>query len=81
MSAAPAVLLAIAAELSRMAKDSMPKMREGEILAVLSTGAYNYSMASNYNRNSVPPVVMAENGKSYLCVKKQDFNDLVRNDL
>lgn len=60
---------------------ALPKMREGEILAVLSTGAYNYSMASNYNRNSVPPVVMAENGKSYLCVKKQDFNDLVRNDL
>lgn len=60
---------------------SLPEMREGELLAVLSTGAYNYSMASNYNRNFVPPVVMAEDGKSYLCVKKQDFDDLVRNDL
>lgn len=60
---------------------SLPEMREGEILAVLSTGAYNYSMASNYNRNFVPPVVMAENGKSYLCVKGQNFEDLVRNDL
>ncbi len=59
----------------------LPKMREGELLAVLSTGAYNYSMASNYNRNFIPPVVMVENGKSYLCVKKQDFNDIVRNDV
>ncbi|MBQ6727470.1 MAG: diaminopimelate decarboxylase [Clostridia bacterium] len=60
---------------------NLPEMREGELVAVLSTGAYNYSMASNYNRNFVPPVVMAENGKSYLCVKGQTFNDLVRNDV
>lgn len=59
----------------------LPEMREGELLAVLSTGAYNYSMASNYNRNFIPPVVMVENGKSYVCVKQQDFNDLVRNDV
>ena len=60
---------------------NLPEMREGEIVAVLSTGAYNYSMASNYNRNSVPPVVMAESGKSYLCVKGQTLEDIVRNDL
>ena len=60
---------------------NLPVMREGELLAVLSTGAYNYSMASNYNRNFVPPAVMVENGESYLCVKKQDFNDLIRNDV
>ena len=60
---------------------NLPEMKEGEILAVMSTGAYNYSMASNYNRNFIPPVVMVENGKSYLCVKKQDYNDIVRNDL
>lgn len=60
---------------------NLPEMKEGELLAVLSTGAYNYSMASNYNRNFIPPVVMAENGKSYVCVKKQDFNDIVRNDV
>lgn len=59
----------------------LPEMHEGELVAVLSTGAYNYSMASNYNRNFIPPVVMVENGKSYLCVKKQDFNDIVRNDI
>ena len=60
---------------------SLPEMREGEILAVLSTGAYNYSMASNYNRNFVPPVVMVKDGRSYCCVKPQSFEDLVRNDL
>nr|MBO4517785.1 diaminopimelate decarboxylase [Clostridia bacterium] len=60
---------------------NLPKMREGELIAVLSTGAYNYSMASNYNRNFVPPVVMVEDGKSYLAVKGQTFEDLVRNDL
>lgn len=60
---------------------SLPEIKEGDILAVLSTGAYNYSMASNYNRNFVPPVVMAENGSSYYCVKPQTFDDLIRNDV
>lgn len=60
---------------------NLPLIKEGDLLAVLSTGAYNYSMASNYNRNFIPPVVMAENGESYICVKKQTFNDLVRNDI
>ena len=60
---------------------TLPEMQEGEILAVLSTGAYNYSMASNYNRNFVPPVVMVKDGKSYLAVKPQNFEDLIRHDL
>ena len=59
----------------------LPDMKEGEIVAVLSTGAYNYSMASNYNRNLVPAVVMAENGESYICVKGQNLEDLLRNDI
>ena len=59
----------------------LPKMREGEIVAVLSTGAYNYSMASNYNRNCIPAVIMVENGDSYLCVKRQTVEDLARNDI
>lgn len=53
----------------------------GEYLAVLSTGAYNYSMASNYNRNVVPPVVMVKNSKSRIIVKGQTFKDLIKNDL
>ena len=60
---------------------ALPKIKEGDVLAVFSTGAYNYSMASNYNRNCIPPVVMVENGKSYVAVKKQSLDDLVRNDV
>ena len=60
---------------------SLPEMKEGEYLAVLSTGAYNYSMASNYNRNMIPPVVMVEDGKDYIAVKPQTLQDLVRNDI
>ena len=48
--------------------------------AVLSTGAYNYSMASNYNRNLVPPVVLVKDGQADYIVKPQSYEDLVRND-
>lgn len=65
-----------------IAEDCMlPEIHEGELLAVLSTGAYNYSMSSNYNRNLVPPVVMVENGKAYYAVKPQSYEDIVRNDI
>ncbi len=65
-----------------IAEDCMlPKMKKGDILAVFSTGAYNYSMASNYNRNLVPPVVMVKDGKSYYAVKPQSYEDLTRNDV
>ena len=59
----------------------MPETEKGDLLAVLATGAYNYSMASNYNRNLVPPIVMVENGKHYMAVKPQTEEDLIRNDL
>lgn len=60
---------------------SLPPAKTGDILAVLSTGAYNYSMASNYNRNLVPPVVLVRGGKSEYIVKPQTYEDLVRNDV
>jgi diaminopimelate decarboxylase len=60
---------------------SLPEIKEGEILAVLSTGAYNYSMASNYNRNLVPAAVMTKDGEDYLAVKGQTYEDLLKNDL
>ena len=60
---------------------SLPKAESGDILAVLSTGAYNYSMASNYNRNFIPPVVLVKDGKAEYLVKPQTFEDLVRNDV
>ena len=59
----------------------LPEMKEGELVAVLSTGAYNYSMASNYNRNVVPPVVMVKDGKSYLAVRGQTLKDVTGYDL
>ncbi len=52
-----------------------------DILAVLSTGAYNYSMASNYNRIPRPPIVMVQNGKARLAVKGETYEDIVRNDI
>jgi diaminopimelate decarboxylase len=65
-----------------IAEDIMlPTMHEGDLLAVLSTGAYNYSMASNYNRNLIPPVVMVKDGKAEYAVKPQTYEDLLRNDV
>ena len=60
---------------------SLPRAETGDILAVLSTGAYNYSMASNYNRNLVPPVVLVRNGEADYIVKPQSYEDLTRNDV
>ena len=53
----------------------------GDILAVLATGAYNYSMSSNYNRIPKPPVGMIRDGKSRVVVKRETFEDIVRNDI
>ena len=59
----------------------LPKAKIGDIVAVFSTGAYNYSMSSNYNRNLIPPVVLVRNGKGEYIVKPQSYEDLVRNDV
>lgn len=59
----------------------LPAAKTGDILAVLSTGAYNYSMASNYNRNAVPPVVLVYNGGADCIVRPQTYEDIVRNDV
>ena len=50
--------------------------KRGNILACLTTGAYHYSMASNYNRLGKPPVVMIADGKSYVAVKRETFEDV-----
>lgn len=59
----------------------MPKPQRGDIIAVCTTGAYNYSMASNYNRIPRPPVVMISDGKDYVAVKRESFEDLIKNDI
>lgn len=53
----------------------------GDILAVFSTGAYHYSMASNYNRFPRPAVVLVKDGNADIIVKREQFEDLVRQDV
>lgn len=59
----------------------MPAVKSGDILAVLATGAYNYSMASNYNRIPRPAVIMVKDGISNVAVKRETYDDLIRNDV
>ena len=55
----------------------LPQPNRGDTLAVLTTGAYNYSMASNYNRIPRPPVVMLSQGGSYIAVRRETLEDLL----
>ena len=59
----------------------LPRPVRGDTLAVLVTGAYNYAMASNYNRIPRPPVVMLRDGKDYVAVRRESYEDLCRNDM
>lgn len=56
-------------------------VKRGDILAVLATGAYNYSMASNYNRISRPSIVFVKDSKAELAVKRESYEDIIKNDL
>jgi len=60
---------------------NLPKVETGDIIAVLTTGAYNYSMASNYNRVCRPPIVILNNGESRLGVRRETWEDMVACDL
>jgi diaminopimelate decarboxylase len=60
---------------------SLPQVTIGDVLAVSCTGAYNYAMASNYNRIRRPAVVFAGNGEADVVVKRESFHDIVANDL
>ena len=53
----------------------------GDIMAVLSTGAYNYSMSSNYNRIPKPPVVMVSGGQSRVVVRRETYEDIIAKDM
>ena len=60
----------------------MPEsLKRGDLIACLTTGAYNYSMASNYNRIPRPAVVMLCNGKSYVAVKRETPEDMAKLDV
>ena len=59
----------------------LPELQRGDLLAVLTTGAYNYSMASNYNRLPRPAVVMIGENGPYTVVRRESLADLILNDL
>lgn len=56
-------------------------VKRGDIIAVLTTGAYNYSMASNYNRIPKLPVIMVNGEEDYVAVKGETLEDIIRNDM
>ncbi|MBI2266008.1 MAG: diaminopimelate decarboxylase [Armatimonadetes bacterium] len=60
---------------------SLPVARPGDLLAVFCTGAYHYAMASNYNRLPRPAVVLVNKGQPELIIRRETYEDLVRNDL
>ncbi|MGL4697317.1 diaminopimelate decarboxylase [Enterococcus larvae] len=55
----------------------LPEMVSGDLFAMTSTGAYGYSMASNYNRNPRPAVVFVENGEDKLVIRRETYDDLI----
>ena len=59
----------------------LPKIEEGDVLCVYNTGAYNYSMASNYNRVQKPAMVLVNNSQSDIIIKRESLKDLVTHDL
>jgi diaminopimelate decarboxylase len=60
---------------------SLPLPVRGDVLAVLTTGAYNYAMASNYNRIPRPAMARLYDGEDTLILRRETFEDLIRNEL
>ncbi len=59
----------------------LPEIEEGDILCVYNTGAYNYSMASNYNRVQKPQMVLVNNSQSDIIVMRETLDDLISKDI
>ena len=55
----------------------LPKVERGDCLAVFSTGAYGYTMASNYNGIPIPAVVLVKDGQEELMVRRQSYQDVI----
>ena len=60
---------------------TIPQVTGGDLIAVAVTGAYNYSMASNYNRLPRPAMVFVKDGQHRLAVRRESLDDLIKNDL
>lgn len=59
----------------------MAEPEAGDVIAIFSTGAYGYSMASNYNRNPIPAVVFVKDGRDELIVRRQTYENMLSNDI
>jgi diaminopimelate decarboxylase len=59
----------------------LPEPRSGDLLVIFSTGAYNYSMASNYNRYPRPPVIFVQGGRARVVVERETVDDLLSKDV
>lgn len=59
----------------------LPVAKTGDILAVASTGAYGYSMASNYNKIPIPAVVLVKDGEARPIVRRQSFDEIIENEI
>jgi len=59
----------------------LPKVKSGDIVAMLSTGAYGYSMSSNYNKIPRPPVVLVNEGSHKIICKRQTYKDMISNEV
>jgi diaminopimelate decarboxylase len=59
---------------------NLPPIEAGDILVVMATGAYNYSMASNYNRLARPAAVLVNNGEANPILQRETYQDLLRQD-
>ena len=62
-------------------KDALlPKTETGDILVVMATGAYNYSMASNYNRVGRPAAVLVKDGEANIILQRESYKDIIGSD-
>jgi len=78
----PVTISGRSCENDEMASAALPKdLRAGDLLAMGSTGAYTYSMASNYNRFPKPPIVAVRNGEATQWARRESLDDLLRNDV
>lgn len=59
----------------------LPQVESGDILAIMTTGAYGYSMSSNYNKIPKPSVVMVKDNEARLICKRESYEDLLKNDI
>jgi len=60
---------------------TLPEPQPGDLLVIFSTGAYNYSMAGNYNRYPRPPVVFVQDGRARVVVERETIDDLLSKDV